>query len=164
MTMERPAAIVRPRRNSSRLLDAALVLAAALAIAGVAFGVGRVTAPAAAFTGGPVGFPRSNAVTPDSSFGPNGGPRVGFSGGPTIDGTVTAIDGDRITIKLADGTEMTFTLDSTTAYHEATDASASDVAVGDDVSVRVKGGARVAAGTDPSAAPKLSASDVTVTR
>lgn len=163
-TSPAPAAVVRPRRSSNRLLDAALVVAAVLAIGGVAFGVGRATAPAAAFTGGPVQLPGGRVVTPDGSFDPNAGPRVGFSGGPTIDGTVTAIDDDQITVKLADGTEMTFTLESTTAYHEATDASASDVAVGDDVSVRVKGGGRVTAGADPSAAPKLSASDVTVTR
>ena len=167
MTMETPpapAAVVRPRRSSNRLLDAALVVAAALAIGGVAFGIGRATAPAAAFTGGPVQFPGGKVVTPDGSFDPNAGPRVGFTGGPTIDGTVTAIEADKITVKLADGTEMTFTLDSTTAYHEATAASASDVSVGDAVSVKVKGGGRVAAGADPSAAPKLPASDVTVTR
>jgi hypothetical protein len=171
MTMEQPpaatpvpAAIVSPRRNSNRLLDAALVAAAVLAIGGVAFGIGRATAPAAAFTGGPADFPGGRVVTPEGSFDPNAGPRVGFGGGPTIDGTVTAIDGDTITVKLADGTETTFTVDSSTAYHQATDAKASDVAVGDDVSIRVKGGGRVAAGADPSAAPKLPASDVTVTR
>jgi hypothetical protein len=160
-----PAAVVKPRRSSNRLLDAALVVAAALAIGGVAFGIGRATAPAAAFTGGGVDFPGSGKVlTPNGSFDPGAGPRVGFSGGVTIDGTVTAVDGDKLTVKLADGTEMIFTLDSETAYHQATDASSSDVTVGDDVSVRVKGGGRVAAGADPSAAPKLSASDVTVTR
>jgi hypothetical protein len=158
------AAVVRPRRSSSRLLDAALVVAAALAIGGVAFGIGRATAPAAAFTGAGIDFPGGQVVSPNGSLDPNGGPRVGLSGGPTIDGTVTAIDGDRLTVKLADGTEMIFTLDSATAYHQATDASASDVTVGDDVSVKVKGGGRVVAGADPSAAPKLSASDVTVTR
>jgi preprotein translocase subunit YajC len=159
-----PAAIVRPRRTSNRLLDAALIAAAVVAIGGVAFGIGRATAPAAAFTGGPVQFPGGKVVTPDGSLDPNAGPRVGFGGGPTIDGTVTAIDGDDITLKLADGTEMTFTLDSTTAYHQATDASASDVTVGDDVAIRVKGGGRVATGAGPSAAPRLPASDVTVTR
>jgi hypothetical protein len=159
-----PTQIVRPRRSSNRLLDAALVLAAVLAIGGVAFGVGRATAPAAAFNRGPFAFSDGNVRTPDGSFDPNGGPRGGFSGGPTIDGTVTALDGDNVTLKLADGTEMTFTLDSTTTYHQASDASASDVTVGDDVSVKVKGGARVAPGADPSAAPKLSASDVTVNR
>ena len=163
-TTPAPAAVVKPRRSSNRLLDAALVVAAALAIGGVAFGIGRATSPAAAFTGGGVDFPGGKIVTPNGSFDPNAGPRVGFSGGLTIDGTVTAIDGDKLTVKLADGTEMIFTLDSETAYHEATDASASDVTVGNDVSVKVKGGARVVAGADPSAAPKLSASDVTVTR
>jgi hypothetical protein len=135
-----------------------------LAIGGVAFGIGRATAPAAALSGGPVAFAGGRVPTPNGSFDPNGGPRVGFSGGLTIDGSVTAIDGDKVTVKLADGTEMTFTLDSTTAYHQTTDASATDVTVGDDVSVRVKGGARVAPGADPSAAPKLSASDVTINR
>jgi preprotein translocase subunit YajC len=159
-----PAAVVRPRRSSNRLLDVALVAAAALAIGGVAFGIGRATAPAAAFTGGGIEFPGGRALSPNGSFDPNAGPRVGFGGGPTIDGTVTAIDRDTLTVKLADDTEMTFTLDSTTAYHQATEASASDVTVGDGVSVRVKGGARVAVGADPSAAPTLSASDVTVTR
>lgn len=159
-----PATVAQPRRSSNRLLDAALVVAAALAIGGVAFGIGRATAPAAAFTGGGVEFPDGKVLTPNASFDPNGGPRIGFSGGPTIDGTVTAIDGDAITVKLADGQEMTITLDSTTAYHQATDASASDVAVGDDVSVKVKGGPRIQGGADASATPNLQASDVTVTR
>ena len=170
MTMEQPPAattapapIVKPRRTSNRLLDAALIAAAVLAIGGVAFGIGRATAPAAAFTGGAIDLPGGRVVAPNGSFDPNGGPRVGFRG-PTIDGTVTAIDGETMTVKLADGTEMIFTLDSTTEYHQATDATASDVAVGDDVSIGVEGGGRVVAGADPSAAPKLSASDVTVTR
>jgi preprotein translocase subunit YajC len=164
-TSQAPAAVVRPARSTNRLLDAALVAAAALAIGGVAFGIGRATAPATAaeFPGGALQLP-GRLVTPDGSFDPNGGPRVGFSGGLTIDGTVTAIDGDKLTLKLGDGTELTLTLDSSTAYHQATDARASDVTVGDDVSVKVNSGARVAAGADPSASPKLSASDVTVTR
>jgi len=163
------AAIVRPRRSSNRLLDAALVAAAALAIGGVAFGIGRATAPAVAggFTDGAVAFPGGNVVRPNGSFDPGVGPRgsLGLAGGLTIDGNVTSIDGDKITVKLADGQEMTFTLDSSTAYHQASAASASDVAVGDDVSVKVKGGTRFQADGRPSASPQpLSASDVTVTR
>jgi ABC-type transport system substrate-binding protein len=162
-------AVVRPRKSSNRLLDAALVVAAALAIGGVAFGIGRATAPASAASlpGGAIAIPGDNVVRPNASFDPGTGPGRGglaLAGGLTIDGTVTAIDGDTITVKLADGQEMTFTLDSSTAYHEATDATASDVAVGADVSVKVKGGPRVSSGADPSAAPRLSASDVTVTR
>jgi hypothetical protein len=162
------AAVVRPRRSSNRFLDAALVAAAALAIGGVAFAVGRATAPAAAagLTDGAIPFPGGRVVTPNGSFDPGAGPRggLGFGGGLSIDGTVTAVNGDTLTVKLADGQEVTFTLDSSTAYHQATDASASDVAVGDDVSVKVKGGARVQGPAGASAAPRLSASDVTVTR
>lgn len=163
-----PAAVVRPRRSSNRLLDAALVAAAALAIGGVAFGIGRATAPAAAagLPDGEVAFPGGRVVGPNGSFDPGAGPRNGLAlgGGLTLDGIVSAVSGDTLTVKLADGQEMTFTLDSATAYHRATAASSSDVAVGDDVSVKVKGGVRVPAGADPSAAPRLSASDVTVTR
>jgi hypothetical protein len=86
-----------------------------------------------------------------------------LDGGLSIGGTVTAIDSDSVTVRLASGREMTFALDGSTTYHEATDASSGDVAVGDDVDVTVTPGAgRI----DPSSSgdPGLSASDVTVTR
>jgi hypothetical protein len=165
-----PAAVVRARRSSNRLLDVALAASAVLAIGAVAFGVGRATAPAAAaaLPNGAVAFPGGSVVTPNGSFDPGAGPRggLGFAGGPTIDGTVTAVDGNKLTVKLANGQEMTFTLDSSTTYHQATTGSADDVAVGDDVSVRVSGGGRFQVGAGqsaaPSANPDLSASDVTV--
>jgi len=153
-------------RRGSRLLDIALALAAVLAIGGVAFAAGRITAPAGAGPAFARGLaPGGTIVTPDGSFDPNGptGPGgLALNGGLAIDGTVTAVDADSITLKLADGQEMTFALDDTTAYHEAADASSSDVAVGDDVSVKVTGG-RVAAGSGGET-PQMSASDVTVTR
>ena len=163
------------KRRASRLLDIALALAAVLAIGGVAFAVGRATAPASAssprgfdgnggFIGNGGGFDpgagRGNGQGPGFAFG-------GVGGGITMDGTVTAVDADSITIKGADGREVTFDLTATTAYHEATAAAASDVAVGDDVSVRVTpdgglvGGGQ--GGTTASGASTLSASDVTVT-
>src|SRR6266508_69250 len=78
------AAVVRPRRTSSRVLDVALIGAAALAIGGVAFGIGRATAPAvpAAFRDG-VAFQGGNGVPPNGSFDPGAGPRggLGFAGG-----------------------------------------------------------------------------------
>jgi len=162
-----PPATVRTRRSSSRILDLALILAAALAIGGVAFGVGRATAPAVSAANGPGTFLGANGFRPDGSFDPNAAPGRGgafaLGGGLSIDGTVTAVSGSAITVKLGDGREMTFTLDASTAYHQSTGASSSDVAVGDDVSVKLKGG-RVTSGADPSAAPQLQASDVTVTR
>ena len=158
--------VATPSRRSSRLLDVALALAAVLAIGGVAFAAGRITAPAAtgpAFARGLA--PGGTVVTPDGSFDPNG-PRPGgiaLGGGLAIDGTVTAVDADSITLQLRDGQEMTFKLDDTTTYHEAADASSSDVAVGDDVSVRATGG-RVVSGGSGGDTPELSASDVTVSR
>ena len=109
--------------------------------------------------------PGGTVVTPDGSFDPNG-PRPGglaLDGGLAIDGTVTAVDADSITLKLADGQEMTFKTDAATTYHEAADASSSDVAVGDDVSVKVTGG-RVVPGGSSGETPELSARDVTVSR
>jgi hypothetical protein len=132
---------------------------------GVAFAAGRITAPAAAGPAFARGLtPGGTVVTPDGSFDPNG-PRPGgaaLNGGLSIDGTVTAVDADSITVQLADGQEMTFTLDGTTSYHEAADASSADVAVGDEVSVRAAGG-RFGGGAGGDA-PELSASDVTVSR
>ena len=115
-----------------------------------------------------------NFVRPNGSFDPGSGqgPRFGLGGrggGLSIDGTVTAVDADSITITTADGQEQTFQVDASTAYHQATDAAASDVAVGDDVSVKVSGGdgggGGQGAAPGASGAPfQLSASDVTVTR
>jgi hypothetical protein len=162
-----PPATVRPRRSSSRVLDLALIVAAALAIGGVAFGVGRATAPAVSAANGPGTFRGANGFRPDGSFDPNAAPGRGgafaLGGGLSIDGTVTAVSASAITVKLSDGREVTFTLDPSTAYHQSTAATASDVAVGDDVSVKLMGG-RVTSGANPSAAPQLQASDVTVTR
>lgn len=155
-----------PKRRSSRVLDLALAAAAALAVGGVAFAIGRATAPAA----DAVGFaPGGVIVRPGGSFdpssGPAGRPGLAVAGALTIDGTVTAVDADGITVRTRDGREMTFAVGASTTYHQATEAGASDVAVGDEVSVRV------AADDGPVTAPtasgetvRLPASDVTVSR
>ena len=172
--------VVRTRSRSSRWLDLALAVAALLAVGGVAFGVGRATAPVAAAGDARGTFRSANGFRPDGSFDPNGAPGRGglaFAGGLSIDGTVTALSADSITLMLANGQEMTFALDSSTSYHQATAGSASDVAVGDTASIKVKGGGRFvsgngAAGASPapgaSGAPGttgsgLQATDVTVT-
>lgn len=158
-----PAPAAAPaRRRSSRVLDLALAGAAVLAIGGVAFAIGRATAPAS----GAVDFAPGGVITrPGGSFDPgNGpGPRFALGGGLTVDGTVTAVDADSITVKTADGNEMTFDT-SSTAYRQATDASSSDVAVGDDVSVKVANDGPISAPLASGETPRLSASDVTVTR
>ena len=178
-----------PKRRSSRVLDIALALAAVLAIGGVAFAVGRATAPAPAqaargFNGNGGFFRNGGSFDPNAGGGNGGGPRFEFGGGGgalAVDGTVTAVSADSITIKRADGQEVTFSLSGTTSYHQATTGAASDVAVGDDVSVKVtpdgrflgggqnggqggqNGGQGGQGGATASGAPTLSASDVTVT-
>ena len=173
------APVVRPQKRSSRMLDIALLGAALLAIGGVAFGVGRATAPAVAAANGTGTFRSANGFGPNGSFDPNAAPGRGgafaLGGGLSIDGTVTAISADSLTLKLASGQEVTFALDSSTAYHQATTASASDVSVGANVSVKVQDGGRgfggpaasQAPGASPapaaSGAPRFQASDITVT-
>jgi hypothetical protein len=142
------APVVRPRRSSSRLLDAALLLAGLLAVGGVAFGVGRATAPVAAAANGTGTFRNGGGTgfRPNGSFDPNAAPGRGgafaLGGGLSIDGTVKSVTADSLTLTLANGQDVTFSLDSSTTYHQATTGSASDVAVGNAVSVKVKGNGR----------------------
>jgi hypothetical protein len=169
-----PAApvVVAPSRGSGRWLNVLLGAAAILAVGGVAFAIGRSTAPAAAaglgtFPGGPNGV----ILSPNGSFDPGaapgggaGGPGLFGSGGLTIEGTIASIDGDTVTITLESGETMEVTLDDDTTYHAATEASEDDVAIGDDVAVRLNGGRIGPGGGDGAAAPQVTADDVTVAR
>lgn len=169
--------VVVTARAKRGWLDWLLGVALVLAIGGVAFAVGRTTAPAStagAFPNGGFGGPNGGFVVdpnasldPDASFAPGGGPggRPGIlgAGGLAIDGTVTAIDATSLTLTLDSGETMTFDLDGATTYQEAASASADAIAVGDDVSVRVSGGG-FQAGNDGGGASSLTATDVTVTR
>lgn len=147
-----------PRRGNARLLNLALGGALVLAIGGVAFAAGRMTAPAASAIGFPggQGF-NPNGVRPGASGAPGG-----FGGaGATIEGTVESITDTTLTLKTADGQTIQVALSGTTTYHAQTDASSSDVAPGGKVMVRV--GFRGAAGTGSAAgAGNLSANDVIV--
>jgi hypothetical protein len=160
-----PVVAVAPRARSGGIINILLIVAAALAVGGVAFAVGRSTAPASTFPGGGNG----GLVRPGGSFdpalgGPGGGGGGLGGGGLSIGGTVTAIDAGSITLTLENGTERTFTIDGTTTYRAATDATASDVTVGDDVSVQVAGGGRGQAGGDNTTTPDLTAGEITVSR
>jgi hypothetical protein len=147
-----------PRKGgSSRLLNGLLALALVVAVGGVAFAVGRATAPAAAastgrFGNGNGGFV-GNGNFPQGSFTPGqgnfrgGGGVFGAGGALTIAGTVTRIDASGVTIKTANGDEITVSTDGSTTYHAATSGTASDVTVGATVDVKVSGfGGRGAGG------------------
>jgi hypothetical protein len=169
-----PATPVQPvtpvrRPTGGRWVNVLLGLAAVVAIGGVAFAIGRSTAP----TDSAVAFPDGGIVIDGStgSFDPGAGPQVRPGGpgllgtGPTLEGTVTAVDPDSITIRLANGDEISIALDDETTYHEATVADASTVAVGDDVAVRAEGGRiTIGQGDQGQLSPDLTADDVTVRR
>jgi hypothetical protein len=144
----RPAA-PRARRGggSGLLVNALLGLALVVAIGGVAFAVGRATAPTAAAAGrtgtnGQAGQgggffrPGASGAPTRGGFGGGGG---GFGGAVSVQGTVEAIDGSSITIKTAAGATVTLALNGDTSYHKQAPATAADVTTGSTVIVQVQG-------------------------
>ena len=162
--------VVGPRPTARRgggLVNIALGGALFLAIAGVAFAAGRATAPApvttGAFPGGNGGqFPLpSGATFPGGNRpgGGNGGPgALGAGGGVTVEGTVESISATTLTLKTAGGQTIQIALDSGTAYHAQSDATAQEVTTGAKVLVRLEFGGQGAAGNGTGS----SANDVTV--
>jgi len=147
--------IAKPKSSSGRGTSLLLVLAGAVAIGGIAFAAGRLTAPAAATTAGRFGdgqFPGGGQGLPGNGQGLPG--QGGGFADISLAGTVDAVSADSITVMLASGTSITIPLDAKTTYHAATAATARDVTVGS--MVRVTPGGRTAnprASLDPNASP-----------
>jgi len=163
-----PVSPVVPAKGRSAVswINVALGLALAVAIGGVAFAAGRMTAPAtAAGAAGANGFRNGQDGRTFNGYFPGGGaggPRVfGDGGGAAIQGTVTAVTPTSITIKTASGQEVTVALDPTTTYHQQTSATASDVTTGGTVIVRL-GFNRTGGPTASSGPSGPTATDVTV--
>jgi hypothetical protein len=174
-----PAAAPLPEakpRASGRFLNAILAIALVVAIGGVAFAVGRTTAPTAAATGGRGNFGAGNfpgpgaSLAPDASGAPGGFPGGGQSGlgglggGLTLSGTVQSVTADTITIETQAGQTVELSLDPETTYHRKTDGVAADVATGSTVEVQLDfagGLGRPTASADTSG-PVGTASSVTV--
>ena len=138
---------VRRRSTTSMLVNVLLGVALVVAVGGVAFAAGRATAPAAAT--GRNGFGNGQFGGNGQAFGPgaSGAPdRGGFgafgAGGLSIQGTVTAVAAESITLQLASGQTLTIPLDTSTTYHSRTAATASDVTNGATVIVQLAGGGR----------------------
>lgn len=137
-----PTVQIPRRKSSAAWLNVVLVLAAIVAVGGVAFAVGRSTAPVAAaglrgdgnFAGG--NFPRGS-FAPGQSGAPGGGSGGGFN----LSGTVQSVTGDTLTITTANGQTLEFTLGSDTTYDTKTTATASDVKAGSKVEVQLDFGA-----------------------
>ena len=159
------------RGGGMSLINIALGVALVIAVAGVAFAAGRLTAPATAAATGGSGrtFPGGGNFPGGGDFGGgpggyfggrNGGFGGGANGGASIQGTVTAVGPDSITITTAGGQAITIGLDSATTYHQQSSATSGDVKTGGTVIVRL--GFRGQDGPTASGAPRLSATDVTV--
>ena len=151
---------------SNRALNLLLGGALVLAVAGIAFAIGRMTAPAQTITGG--NFPGGGVFNGQGQTG-NGGPQgrgngqggfvFGGGAGPTIEGTVESVSATTLTLKTADGQTIQIALNNATTYHAQTDASADDVTTGTRLRVRLGGVGGPAASGGPNG---LSATDVTV--
>ena len=143
-----------PRRRSgaATFVNVLLGVALVVAVGGVAFAAGRATAPAPA-TANRTGFGGNGGngqfFGPNASGAPNrGGGFAGFggAGGVAIQGTVTAVSADSISLQLASGQTVTIPLDSQTTYHSRTPATASQVTDGATVIVQLSGAGRGAFG------------------
>lgn len=147
----------RKRSASPRLL-LGLALASAVAVGGVAFAVGRMTAPAAAAT-----FPAGNPGGGTDGFQPPGGQAQGpggfggFGGGLGLQGTIVSIGEDTLTLETSDGSTITVNLSDDTSYAREESADQGDLNEGDEVRV----GVDVAAGSDPQS-EEVDASSVTL--
>jgi hypothetical protein len=158
---------VHSRSRSGLLTTLLLAGALVVATAGVAFAVGRVTAPAS--TSGARGNFGANGT---GQFPTGNGGAGGFrgtlgSGGVSLTGTVTAVNGQTLTLTLANGQTVTVDLSGTTTYHTATSATASDVTSGSSVVVQVQATRIAGSGSGPNASfnpgsTRFSATDVTV--
>jgi hypothetical protein len=158
------------RSRSSRVINLALGAALAIAVAGVAFAVGRGTAPTVPANPFIPGQGGTIGGGPGPNGGGQGGPAFGGSGGLSIEGEVTAVDADSITIETPSGATIELSTNDSTAYHRQATAASSDVATGSTVIVKVDGfvgrggqGGGAAASPAPSGAPSgATATDVTL--
>ncbi len=154
-----PVAAKTTAKNRASAGTALLLVGALVAIGGVAFAVGRVTAPAAASTPAAGGFGGTgrgagNGEGGFGGFGGGAGGAGGFGGGAgrgaagvSITGTVVSIDGSTIQFKLANGTTETLNLSPTVTYRDSTTGTAADVTPGATVQI----GLALGAGTGPTA-------------
>jgi hypothetical protein len=172
-----PAPIVAPKKKSGALVNVVLIVAALVAVGGIAFAVGRTTAPAQAtgFRGGQFGGLPGASFNPALAGQPGQGGFPGFGDRTmSISGTVKSIDGTTMVITTSSGNETTVDL-SGASYHSQASATAADVKVGSTVSVATEGfGGRrpdASSAPDASGAPAgvpgaggtVTATDVTIT-
>ncbi len=136
-----PPGRLPPAKRRNRWLDIAFIVAAAVAVSGISFAGGRLTAPAAGFTGRG-GFGGGFGAGLDGSFAPGSSPGIGFRGGAggvrAFAGAVVEMTTDHLTIKLDSGQTLQIPVSASTAYHSQAAASAADVQTGRRVLVQLQ--------------------------
>ena len=129
-------------------LNGLIVVAALVAVGGIAFGVGRATASSSTGAGTGQGqlangnrgtFPRGS-FAPGGSFPAGGSFPGGGGGGITLQGTVVSVTADTLTLKTANGQTVEVPLASSTTYGTETASAASAVTQGAEVRVQLQGG------------------------
>jgi hypothetical protein len=151
-----PPPVAAPVKKGDRTFRILLAVAALVAVGGVTFAIGRVTAPAAAATTrGGFGAGAFAGGTGAAGGGTGGGlGRGGFGGGVLITGTVDSISGTTMTLKEANGASVIVNLAGTTTYHAQAATTAANVTAGKQVQVQVQltggfGGGAEAPGASP---------------
>jgi hypothetical protein len=137
-----PPPVIAPAKKGDRTFRVLLAVGLLVAVGGVTFAVGRVTAPAAAASTrgglGNGGFANGGAGAGGTGAGGAGlGRGAGFGGGVLVTGTVDSVSGTTMTLKEANGTTVTVNLAGTTTYHAQATATAADVTAGKQVQVQV---------------------------
>ncbi len=127
----------RQRGAMGMLVNVLLGVALVVAVGGVAFAVGRVTVPptAAPRTGGFVGGPTASGAPGGFTGGPGGA-----AGGVSLQGVVTAVTADSITVELPSGQSLTIPTDAQTTWYQREGATATDVTAGSTVIVQLQAG------------------------
>ena len=132
-----PPPVIAPVKKGDRTFTILLAVGLLIAVGGVAFAVGRVTAPAqAATTRGNFGAGGFGGTGTGAAGA--GAARGGFGGGVLVTGTVDSVSGTTMTLKEANGSTVTVNLASTTTYHAQAAATAADVTTGKQVQVEVQ--------------------------
>ena len=128
LTTDSADATPAPAKKATRFITPVLALVAALGIGlfgGVLIGQNTAGSTQAAGFGG---------ERPDGATGGAAGGTGGGMGGLTS-GTVTAVDGDVVTLELEDGTTVTITASADTTVTTTDEATVADLAEGDSLTV-----------------------------
>ena len=153
-----PPPVIAPAKKADRTFTILLAVGLLIAVGGVTFAVGRMTAPAvAATTRGGFGNGGAGGTGAGAGAGVGGFGRGGFGGGVLVTGTVDSVSGTTMTLKEANGSTVTVNLAGTTTYHAQAAATAADVTTGKQVQVEVQIAGGVGGQDVPGASPGAAA-------